>query len=136
MNSDIEEIVNFLKLDSGVIALTTTARIYGGRSEPPAGYKPNDGSCIVFKRRGRRTIDESNVVLSNSYQFKCYGGGANEAAQRFAADALGRAVYDALVHQSNSIIFSAQPDGGADIIEEPDTKWPYELAFYRVQLKK
>lgn len=126
---------NYLAAASGVKALTGS-RIYASRNVPIEGWKPSAGACLVFKRRGDLPLDESGMAISASYQVKCYGGGGNLNQQLVSAQALYRAVYDVLNFGTSYNILGSQKEGGGDVLTEPDTDFPYVLAFFRVQLRK
>jgi len=120
-----------------VAALTTLvgSRIYAGRETPPEAWKPSSGACIVFKRRGDRFLGEDDVVVSASYQFKCYGSGGNLNQQVLSSNAVYRALVDALHVEQGYKIMGAQKEAGGDTLVEPGARFPFVLAFFRAQLR-
>ena len=126
---------DYLVADAGLSALVST-RIYAARDVPPEGYKPSTGSCLVFKRRGGPPTDESGQVIVNSYQFKCYGSGGNDNQQVINAEAVYRALYDALHFQSTYDILGAEEESRGSSLPETDTGWMFVLAFFRVRMRK
>lgn len=135
MVDDLAVLRAFLASNADLSALVGT-RVWGRRREPKENWKPSDGACVVFARRGGTgDRDQLGKVVSFSYQFKCYGGGAVVPAQELSATAVYRAVYDALNVASNYQILGCQTEGMAVDLEEPDTGWPYSLAFFRVQFR-
>jgi hypothetical protein len=124
---------NFL-VDKAPLAALVGSRIFAGRDTPPVGYAPADGSCLVFARRGDAQ-DESGAFLQHSYQFKCYGGGETDSAQIINANLVYRALYDVLNYRSSHLVAGGQREGGGQVLQEPDTLWPYVLAFYQVQFR-
>ena len=125
----------FLAGDSAVTAMVST-RIYAGRDVPPEGWQPADGSCIVFKRRGERDLDERGQVISASYQVKAYGTGCNYNQQVLNCESLYRVLRERLNYGASYDILGIQRDGGAEILPEPDTGWPFVVSFWRVQFRK
>lgn len=110
-------------------ALTTLTgqRIWPERSRPIAGYKPADGGAIAFKIRGGQLL-YSGQAASPSVQFKCY------AADELGANAVYRALFDALNNKHGSGIKSAYAETLGQTLTEPETEWPFVLAFYTVWL--
>lgn len=130
-----EVILNFL-LDQPVLVSLINTRIYAERDTPVAGYHPNLGGCICFKRRGG-TFDEEAAVIGSSYQFKVYGADGAEfqtETPEAAADTIYRTLFDCLNFASSYLIRGAQMEALGQTLREPDTKWVYVLAFFRVQV--
>lgn len=100
-------------------------RIYAEREMPPPEYQPGDGWAFCFKRRGGGQ-DYEAVVLSPSYQFKCYGATEMEANQAY------RALFDALNGAGSYLIKAAEQEAQGQTLYEPKTGWPYVLAFYKL----
>lgn len=123
----------FLSGDAPLVVLAGT-RMYAALSEPPEGYKPSTGSALVFRVRGGDQ-DESGHMQSVSFQFKCYGGGANVYAQTLAGSVLAKTLHEALNFRQSGAVMGAQAETQAQPLAEPDTGWPYQLVFYRVQMR-
>lgn len=123
-------------VESASIATITGDRIYARRRTPPETWKPSDGACIVFSRRGGNWHDEENAAISVSYQFKVYGGGIHQHQQEWESQQLFRAVYDHLLFSRCHPIMGCQCEGFPADLEEPDTGWPYTLAHFRVQYRQ
>lgn len=125
----------FLQADAGITAVTGT-RIHAARETPTEGWTPADGATLVFKTRGELPNGESGVVLDDSFQFLCYGGGGNQNAQRISARQLYRALYDALNFGQSYAVMGAHKEAGGDIFVEPETGFIYVPVFFRAQLRK
>lgn len=123
----------FLEADGALTALTGN-RVYAGVSEPPEGYKPSTGGAVCFRARGGGQ-DESGHMQSVSFQFKCYGGGGNVYAQTLAASTLAKTLHEALNYRQSGTVMGAQAETQAQPLTEPVTGWPYQLVFYRVQMR-
>ena len=91
----------------------------------PKGYKPSDGSLIVFKARGGNHAYEADHLFP-SMQFKCYG------LTELAAMTLYRSLFDTLNHSSGAGVKWAESEVLGQPLYEPDTGWPYVLAFFNV----
>lgn len=135
MIDDHKILRDYLVADAPLTALVAD-RIYAAREVPVKGWKPNSGACVVFKRRGGPPTGESGQVIIVSYQFKCYGGGANDGQQTLSAEAVYRAVYDRLHFAQSYDILGAELEVGGNILPEPETGWPFVLAFFRLRLRK
>lgn len=96
-----------------------------GQDKPPKGHKPNDGNLIVFKTRGGSHSHDADHLFP-SMQFKCY------AATELAAMQLYGSLFDALNHQSGDGIKWSESETIGQPLYEPDTSWPYVLAFFNV----
>ena len=135
MVDDLAVMRAYLAANAGVSAIVGT-RVWARRRTPKAGWKPSDGGCVVLSRRGGTgDKDQLGNVISVSFQFKCYGGGADVAAQEYNAAQLYRAVRDALAGGADATVLGIQADGHAIDLDEPDTDWPYTLAFFRAQFR-
>lgn len=65
---------DFLASQSALTAVVGT-RIWARRRAPKEKWKPSDGACVVFARRGGQgNKDQLGNVISASYQFKIYEG--------------------------------------------------------------
>ena len=134
MIDDQKVLRDYLLTVSDVTDIVAT-RIYAGRDTPPEAWKPSVGACLVFKRRGNLFMDELNKTISASFQFKSYGGGGNGNQQTLNANALHRALVDALVGAQSYKIWGAQKEGGGDTLIEPEARFPFVLDFFRAQLR-
>lgn len=104
-------------------------RIWAELVYPPTGYRPSQGSAIVFRARGG-DVDYSSALLRHSWQFKCYG----QSEQ--AANAAYRALYDVLHDAQGSGILSAQLEIVGQTLTDPASAapWPYVLCFYETTM--
>ena len=135
MIDDLAVVRAYLVAQVAVTSITGT-RVWARRRTPKSGWKPSDGGCIVFARRGGTgDKDQLGHVFSTSFQFKCYGGGADVATQERNAAQLYRVVRDALNVGGNESILGMQAEGQAIDLEETYTGWPYTLAFFRAQFR-
>lgn len=119
-----EAIVTYLEAQAGLAGVTIVA----GRNEPAEGYQPSDGPCIVFKVRGG-SGDYEDALITPSVQFKCY-----ESTER-SAYSLYIALRDALQHGANSQVRWAREEVLGQPLTEPDTGWPFTLAFFDVTIR-
>ena len=110
-------------------------RVYASLREAPEGWKPEDGGCIVFSGRGGGGHGESNTMLSVSLQFKCYGGGVHQLAQKVSARAIYKLLHEAIVHKPTYKIMGCQAEGTGIDLEEPESGLPFVLGFFRFQLR-
>jgi hypothetical protein len=117
-------IMTYLEAKAGLAGVTIVA----GRSEPNEGYKPSDGPCIVFKTRGGAG-DYEDALLFPSVQFKCY-----EATEKAAFDLYGD-LRDALQHGRGSQVAWAKEEMLGQPLYEPDTLWPFILAYFDVTIR-
>lgn len=107
-------------------SLTTVAgrRIHASMSWPK-GYAPEQGPLLLFNVRGGGQ-DYTSLVLQPSYQFRSFGLTEAEARR------LDRALYDALNDAQCFPIKMARLESIGQLFEEPDTRWPFVLSFYRI----
>lgn len=128
---DVHDIIrDYLLTQSGVTDLVGT-HIYAGRDVPPETYAlDDDGPCVTFRVRGGNE-DYEGALLTPSVQFKCYG------ATDYEANEVYRAVDDALhvQHDATTGILHAEREVMGQPLEEPQTEWPYTLAFYLVMVR-
>jgi hypothetical protein len=126
MTDENKALRDFLLTNVALVALVRT-RIWAGTDTPAAGYKPADGGAVCFKVRGG-SPDYSDVLLDPSIQFKCYGATTVEAREVYAA------LYNAL-HQAHAwIMRAAWCDVLGQDLTEPETGWPFVLAFFTVRI--
>lgn len=125
-------------LGNAALYTLTGLRIYAARNSPIEGWKPADGACIAFKRRGGGQ-DESGKMISTSFQFKCYGTGGSVDAQVISANGVYRALRDALNYRTSLAVLGAQEEGRGSTFGTPletEGDFPYVLAFFRVQMRE
>jgi len=119
-------LLSFLMNQPTLIAKTST-RLWSRRSEPVPGYKPSDGSAIVFRSRGGAP-DYSRALLGQSWQFKVYGlteDIANET-YRTLVDVLDEA-------QSGNLKWAALEISG-QILTEQKPSWIYVLCYFETKM--
>lgn len=122
----------FLVAQASLTALTGQ-RIYAETATPPEGYDPGDGAAIAFRMRGG-TEDESDALQYASFQFKCYGTGANIWAQKISARQVARALHNVLQNAQSASWRGARRELLGQSLEEPATGWPYMLVFYQISV--
>lgn len=91
----------------------------------PRGYVPDDGPALLFSIRGGDQ-DYASQVLRPSFQFRSY------ALTHELAMELDRALYDNLNDAFCIDIKMARMEAIGQLLNEPQTGWPYVLSFYRV----
>lgn len=121
-------ILAFLEDDATLVA-AAPGGIFAARDVPPPGYKPDDGAAITFRVRGG-TPDYDDATLMPSVQFKCYG------ASELAAWTCYRTLYDTLHNGVSATIARGISEVLGQPLEEPDTDWPFVLAFFRVLIRQ
>ena len=119
-------ILNYLKTQVGVTALTTTARIYAESSAPPAQYRIEDGAAVTFKVRGG-SPDYSDALLTPSVQFQCWG------QTPLLAHQLYQALYAALQGAHNGVIKWARCEQLGQALTS-EAGWPMVLTFFRMHI--
>lgn len=102
--------------------------LIAGRNEPNVGYEPSQGPCIVFRVRGG-TNSHDDDLLFPSMQIKCY------AANELAAYTLYQNLRTALQYANNENVAWAAEEMIGQPLNEPDTGWPYVLAFFGLTIK-
>jgi hypothetical protein len=114
---------NYLITRDGIDALAGD-RIYAS-PYLPKNYVPDLGPALLFNIRGGGQ-DYSSQVLSPSFQFRSY---AIDHAQAIELD---QALYDNLNDAFCIDIKMARMETVGQMLNEPQTGWPYILSFYRV----
>lgn len=124
---------DFLVAQASLTALVGT-RIYAETATPPEGYTPVDsGAAIAFRMRGG-IDDYSDALQYASFQFKCYGTGANIWAQIVSARSVARALHNVLQNGQSASWRGARREVLPQVLEEPVTGWPYALVFYQISV--
>lgn len=101
--------------------------LYAGENYPPAPRKPSDGPSICFRPRGGVEVEESDHLFP-SMQFKCFGSTPLAAWQAYMS--LSQAL-----EQPGARIRWAGPEVTGQALREPETNWPYVLAFYQILIR-
>lgn len=118
-----------LVADATVLS-TATGGIYAERDVPPEGYSPaTSGPAVVFRTRGGRPDYEADMILP-SVQIKTYGKDEVEA------NALYRAVYDAIHHRRRGNVAWAEVETIGTTLREPEVLWPFVLFFASFTLRE
>lgn len=112
------------------------SRLYAETDVPPEGYRPAQGSALVLLVRGGEALGEQRAALLRpSVQVKCYGGGGSAWEQRRSARALYRALFDVLEDARDGTVLGATLEVGGQMLAEPDTGWPFVLAFWEFTVR-
>lgn len=120
---DVEAtILEYLKTQPGLTALTND-RIHASLYFPKE-YKPAEGQGLLFNVRGGDQ-DYTSLVLRPSVQFRSYG------ATPALARELDLALYGVLNDKSYCQIKIARLESIGQPLQDPATRWPYVLTFYR-----
>jgi hypothetical protein len=123
--TDVESaLFDFLHSQPALYALAGE-RLWAQSNTPPPDYKPSDGAGIAFRARGGAPA-YVDVLLHPSFQFKVYG-----ATEETANDAY-LALFDALHNGAEGLVRWAQCDVLGQTLHEPETGWPFVLAFFQV----
>jgi hypothetical protein len=122
----------FLVAQASLTALVGT-RIYAETATPPEGYDPGDGAAIAFRMRGG-VDDYSDALQYASFQFKCYGSGANLWAQIVSARTVARALHNVLQNGQSASWRGARREVLPQVLQEPSTGWVYALTFYQISI--
>jgi hypothetical protein len=119
---------DYLLADTALVALVGE-RIWAERVVPPPGYTPSVGPSIVFRTRGGQVLAQGSVVAP-SVQFKCYGGASGSAPAELNANAVYRALYDAIERDGGGHgVKSCTVEVLGQTLSEPDTGWIFVLTF-------
>jgi hypothetical protein len=134
---DAHKVIRDNLLAIGPLYALTAGRIYGGRDEPPPGWKPADGDCLCFKVRGGPGPDYDDALLTVSIQCKYYPGVMKSAAGAEARAWAGyRALYTGLHNLASGTILNAQSEVVGQILEQPETGWLYVLAHFIAMIRQ
>lgn len=114
----------YLEQQVALVALTG-ARIYPEANEPPEGTLPTDGPTLCYKVRGGIPV-KPRQLWSVSIQFKCYGRNEIEANELY------RVLVDVLDCAHAGQMRGAELEVAGVTLREPETLWPYVLAFFTV----
>ena len=126
MIDETQIVLTYLEAQAALTAITS-GRIWADVAMPPADYKPADGVGICFKLRGG-SDDDTNEVLSGSFQFKIYA--ADEPTARSAK----RILYSVLQDAKNKNILSSRRESLGVTLKEPATDWTYVLVYYSIMV--
>ncbi len=116
-----------LLLANSTITTAFGSRVWAAVDTPQPGYKPSDGKALVFKARDGYVPTENTGYLAFSFQFKVY------AANELAAWQGYMTLFDALDGKANQYIKSVEAEVLGQSLREPDSNWPYVLAFFSVR---
>lgn len=130
----------YLATKTGITAITGTgSRLVAGTDLPP-GYKPAQGSALLFNLRSG-TPDYTSGMFSVSLQFRCYGKilhDENPQEGKLNAWALQSALHTAVNDTSSQpeIAYFRMDEGTFPVpLTDPATGWPYILSFYRAHVR-
>lgn len=121
---DVEAVLTEYLLDQAGLTVLTGQRIHASLYLPK-GYEPSQGPALIFNIRAG-SQDYSSAVFQPSIQFRAY------AKTQAEAKAVDRALYDVLNDKDCYPIKMARLEVMGQLLEEPDTRWPYVLSFYRL----
>lgn len=127
---DAPTVLQTYLLSKTALTTLTGTRIWKEHTTPPVGYKPSQGSAICFRARGG-SVDYSRAMVSNSWQFKCYGDSVG------SANVLYRTLFNVLDDTKGAGIHMALLEiAGQTLIESPSAglEWPYVLCFYETMM--
>ena len=124
---DLNVTINTALLTRTALTAIIGARLWPDTSEVLAGYTPNDGGALAFRIRGGDVLYRGGVARV-SVQFKCWG------IDNSTANQVESVLYDVLHDQAFGGIKSAYIEQIPQSSEEPDTEWPFVLAFYALWL--
>jgi hypothetical protein len=99
-------------------------RIYVATELPTGTTQAQLPLVLVTARGGGQNY--SSTLLTPSYQTQCFGRNEEEARL------VGRLVYDVLNDAHAGKLLWARLEQGPTLLREPQTRWPFALAFYRV----
>lgn len=116
---------NFL-LQSPITSLTGD-RIYAGHNTPPDSYVTGQ-KAITFRPRGGG-LDFTGRLLTESFQFKCYGASPLEAYELYMA-------LVSVLHEANTGgLRYAELEVSGEPLQDPEpANWHFVLTFFRVVL--
>lgn len=122
--TDIEAVILEYLMQQAGLTVHTGERIYASL------YFPKDhesSKSILFNIRGGGP-DYSGLVLSPSVQFRSYG------PTPAAAREVDKALYDSLHDKSYCKMKMARLEVIGQLLQDPATRWPYVLSFYRISI--
>lgn len=104
--------------------------VYPGGEFPPPGITPADGPVVTFKTRGGLPSYEGEH-LQPSFQFKIYGQSEADAWANYSA------VHDVLDlgRDPAGVVVWAETEVLGQPLREPDTEWPFVLAYYQAMIR-
>jgi hypothetical protein len=126
---DVERLLRTWMLQQAAIVDLVDDRVYAARDVPPVGVEIADGPCVVLKTRGGM-MDYADAIISPSFQVKAYGRTEQEAMQLY------RALFESLQGMVNSSILHAEMEAPGQPLEEPDTHWPFVLAYWTIMFRQ
>jgi len=124
----------FLENDEALVACVGT-RLYAGRTEPPLGYTPEDGNCIVFVVRPGGGPDYEDALLVCSVQFRCFGFDAIRYPSEIESFGVYRLLYDALHNGHDGPLLWGLTEGVGQLLSDPETGWFSVLAYFTIMLR-
>ena len=141
MRNSLEVVRAYLVTLSDITDITgTSRRLRAGQNLHP-GYKPSDGSCLLFNVRSG-SQDYTSGWLMPSIQFRSYGEFSQSERPdegEAAAIALDQALHEAVndtTYEIGEIAYFRMEDGTfPTLLTEPGSEWPYVLSFYRVHIR-
>jgi hypothetical protein len=115
-----------LEADEVLVDLIGT-RLWAETDFPASGYQPSQGPAICFRLRGG-IDDYTDALQHDSFLFKCYG------ATPLVAKECYRALHAALQNKQAALIKWARREIIGQVLQEPETGWPYVLTAYKVMM--
>lgn len=129
MMIDAATVIRDYLLADSALATLVGSRVYAERVTPPPGYTPADGGCVVFRARGGQVLAQGSVIAP-SVQFKCYAGATENTPAEINANAVYRALYDAIERDGGGNgVKSCTVEVLGQTLSEPDTGWTFVLTF-------
>jgi hypothetical protein len=108
----------------GALRAVVGERVYVA-TELPAGTTQAQLPLVLATARGGGQ-NYSSTLLRSAYQVQAFG--RNEGEARL----VGRLVYDVLNDAHAGQIRWARLEQGPTLLREPQTRWPFALAFYQL----
>lgn len=130
---DIHDIFGDYLAGISAISTLTGSRIYAGRNDPAAGYRPSDGECITFRVNGG-TLDYSAKIVIPRMQVKCYGESEKQAHDLYLA--MAGNIHDTHPSGESQVYRTRLLTPGQPILEERgDIFWKFTLSFWRIEFR-